>query len=254
MLTDASILIIEDDPLLAEQISQTLIRKGYKVAGRATNLEMALKVMKKEKPDLALIDIKLDGPEDGIATAKELLKIKWMPIIYITGDSIMEVVERSKSTFPAAFLEKPLRPKELLVQIDLALHNFNEGNLPSGATAGSDELFVLSNKSYIRIKPTEILYIEADHIYSRLFLTREGFDRLYPKTAFRPVHISMGLGNVLRQLPTHFYRLSRSLVINPERIDRLDSNYLFMGDHKIDIPESSRSALLARLKIRGSDR
>lgn len=250
MVTEASILIIEDDPLLAEQISQTVIRQGYSVAGKATNLEMALKVMKKHKPDLALIDIKLDGPEDGVVTAKELLKINRIPIIYITGDSMMEVVERSKSTFPAAFLEKPLRPKELLVQIELALHNFNEGNLPSGV-ATSDELFVLSNKSYVRIKPNEILYIEADHIYSRVFLTPEGFERLYPKTAFRPIHISIGLGNVLRQLPANFYRLSRSLVINPERIDRLDSNHLFMGDHKIDIPESGRSALLARLKIRG---
>lgn len=244
-----TILIIEDDPVFAEQIKQSLLREGYSVSGIAVNLPTALESMKKHSPDLALIDIKLDGPEDGITTAKELLKLKWIPIIYITGDLLSKAVERSKSTFPAAFLEKPLRAKELSVQIEIALHNFNEGNLPSPAPSIAEQLFVLADKNYVRIKQSEILFIKADRIYANIFLTNSEFQRLYPRNNYRPVHASMNMGSIFQQLSMNFYRVSRSLVINSERIDRLGPKCIIMENHEITIPDGSRTALLTRLNI-----
>lgn len=249
MLREQAVLIVEDDPLLAEQIKQSLQKEGYTISGSASNLEDAVRIIKNNKTDLALVDIHLDGPEDGIATAKELLKIKWIPIIYITGDSMAESVERSKSTFPAAFLEKPLRINEMCVQIELALHNFQDKKQPSPAPSTSDHVFVLSDKNYIRIKQSEILFLQADRIYCRLFLTKKGFERVYPKTSYRPIHISMSMGHIFRQLPDHFYRLSRSLVVNLELVDRIGTTFLILEDHEIAIPEGSRNALMARLGV-----
>ena len=117
MKLGTTILIVENDNLLAETIRQSLLKDGFDVCGIAGSLKSAVDLMRKHPVDLALIDIKLDGPEDGIATAKELLKIKWIPIIYITGDSLLTALERSKDTFPAAFLEKPLRTRELFAQM-----------------------------------------------------------------------------------------------------------------------------------------
>lgn len=249
MSKEHSILIVEDDPLLAEQIAQSLEKEGYTITGCAWDMMEAIRLMKSRKTDLALIDIHLDGPEDGIATAKELLKIKWIPIIYVTGESLIHAVERSKSTFPAAFLEKPLRLSEMCVQIDLALHNFPDRRQSSPAPSISDQLFVLSDKNYIRIKQSEILFLQADRIYCRLFLSKKGFERTYPKSAYRAIHLSMSMGHLFRQLPSHFYRISRSLVVNLELIDRIGTTFFVLEDHEIAIPEGSRSELMSRLGV-----
>ena len=249
MKLGTTILIVENDNLLAETIRQSLLKDGFDVCGIAGSLKSAVDLMRKHPVDLALIDIKLDGPEDGIATAKELLKIKWIPIIYITGDSLLTALERSKDTFPAAFLEKPLRTRELFAQIDLALHNFHSGNLPSSVRQPSDHIFVLSQKGYIRIKQNEILYILADRIYAKIYLTTEASSRIYPERQYDHVHASMNLGRIFRQLSPNFYQLSRSLVVNLDYVDRIDSHQLLIANREITIPDGSRAALMNRLGV-----
>ena len=249
MSSVTNILIVENDSLIAENIKSSLQKDGFNISGVAVNFKNAVDSMKKQPADLAVIDIRLDGPEDGISTAKELLKIKWIPIIYITGESLRKSAERSKNTFPAAFLEKPLRMTELSVQIDLALHNFRAGNLPAAESQNADHIFVHSQKGYIRIRQEEILYMTADRIYSKLFLTEAGFQRLHPGRPYTFVHVSMNLGRVFRQLSSQFYQLSRSVVVNLDFIDRIDSENLFIADHQLPIPEGTRQVLMNRLGI-----
>jgi DNA-binding LytR/AlgR family response regulator len=247
-----SLLIVEDDPLLAGQIRQSLMREGYDISGVATSFDEAVALMQKKPADLAVIDIKLQGPEDGVATARELQKIRWIPVIYITGEPAARVVERS-------FLEKPLRTRELLVQIDLALHNFHEGNIPAGlrqaltqpdaASAEQEDIFVLTDRTYFRVKQSEILYLKADRIYSWVYLSQEGIARIGPKNKDGSLHVSMSMGRILSRLSSNFYRLSRSLVINVEHIDRLGTDSLYMEDKRIDLPEGGRKALMTRLGV-----
>lgn len=249
MSSGTNILIVENDSLIAENIKSSLLKEGFNITGIAGNFKNAVDCMKKQAADLAVIDIRLDGPEDGISTAKELLKIKWIPIIYITGESLRKSAEKSKNTYPAAFLEKPLRMSELTVQIELALHNFHAGNLPVAESKNADHIFVHSQKGYIRIRQEEILYLTADRIYSKLFLTEAGFQRLYPGRPYNFIHISMNLGRIFRQLSAQFFQLSRSVVINLDFIDRIDSQNLFIADHQLPIPDGTRQVLMNRLGI-----
>ncbi|WP_439556676.1 LytR/AlgR family response regulator transcription factor [Dyadobacter sp.] len=250
MSVAAKILIVEDNPLLSKHLEVDLGGKGFSISGVARNLTEAVFIMKKQSADLALIDMKLDGPEDGIATAQELLRIKWIPIIYITGeDAYEEIAERSQSTYPAAFLEKPVRSNELVVQINLALHNFQAGNLPAAKANQTEHIVFFTDKEHIQVKQNNILFIEADGPYARLYLTTEEFVKLYPGKTYNYIHISPNIGRIFPELKPTFFKLSRKHVINLDHITRMSASQIVMGNHIIPIPEGRRPELIAELNV-----
>ncbi|WP_020601600.1 response regulator [Spirosoma spitsbergense] len=248
METPLQILIVEDEPLMVAEIEESLLKAGYQVCGQATSYETALKAMKQTQPDLVLVDIKLDGPADGITTVKELMRIKWVPVIYLTGNADKETLNRAKSTFPAAFLYKPFRMRELSAQIDLAMHNFYAGTI-AGAPDLPDHTFLPIGSGYIRVVKAEIQYLKADRGNSELYLTTAGYYRIYPDKPYRAIIISLNLGKLIPYLSTGFYQLSRSIVINLAYLDRIESNRLYIGSQEIPIPDGARKPLIDRLQV-----
>jgi DNA-binding LytR/AlgR family response regulator len=233
------ILIIEDDLLIAIDIQEKLERAGYKITGIARTYQQAMAAITQQLPDLALVDISLHGSTaDGITTAQELLNYHSMPIIYLTGQSEREVIQRAKLTHPAAFLLKPYNTRELIIQIELACSNF-ERIAPS---SGSETVYLPSNKGYIQLAKKDVLYMEADGAYVKVFAIHETQPRLY----------SMNLGHISRYfLSDNFYRLSRSILINLSYLERLEANQLWMKGlpYSLSMPETKRAELLKRLVI-----
>lgn len=248
MDTPLRVLIVEDDLFMATDMEENLVKAGYIICGKATNFDEAVRLMKLNLPDILLVDIKLNGPADGITTVKELMRIKWVPIIYITGSSETETFNRAKSTFPAAFLHKPFRIRELSAQIDLAMHNFYAGNI-NGAPELPDHTFLPTGSGYIRVIKSEIQFVKADRGNTELFLTTSGFHRIYPTKAYQAINVSLNLGKLVPYLSGGFYQLSRSLVINLNYLDRIESNRLYIGAQEITIPEGARKPLIDRLQV-----
>jgi two-component system, response regulator PdtaR len=245
-----SILIVEDDFILAERISFDLAKEGYSVCGVANNLQTANTLLRKHKVSLALVDIGLGMPEDGIVISKELLKFKPIPIIYITGDTSDKTVEKCKPTNPAAFLTKPLNMKELIIQIGLAIHNFEQSSSPFfNRNNLSDNIYIPSDMGFSRIKKNEILYIEADRVCSDLYLTVESFKRMFPKKDYEAIRLGINLGKVLDKLPSNFYKISRSTAINLDHIELIGKTNILIGSRDIDIPSGKRARLLEQLDI-----
>lgn len=242
------VLIVEDDLIMAIYMEESLMQSGYSICGRATNYEDAVQLMKQHLPDIVLMDISLHGPADGITTARELMRIKWVPIIYVTGSTEAETFNRAKSTFPAAFLHKPLRMRELAAQIDLAMHNFYAGNI-KGAPELPDHTFLPTGSGYIRVVKSEIQFVKADRGSAELYLTKAGFERIYPAKAYQPISIALSLGKLIPYLSGGFYQLSRSVIINLDYLDRIESNRLFINAHEIAIPEGARKPLIDRLRV-----
>lgn len=191
MTSSAFILIIEDDPIVARQIIHTLKSSGLNDTGVAVNRKQALEMTKERSPLLAIIDIKLENSENGIVIAKELTRIQWLPVIFITGTAMEEVLDKVVETNPVAFLEKPLRSNELTAHVKLALKKTFDEKSRFAHGASNGQLFVLSDRHYLRIKHEEILYIQGDRIYATVYLTKEEFNRLYPNApAYRGTHVS----------------------------------------------------------------
>ena len=204
--------------------------------------------MKQQLPDIVLMDITLNGPADGIVTAKELMRIKWVPIIYLTGSTEDETFHRAKSTFPAAFLHKPIRIRELAAQIDLAMHNFYAGNI-KGAPALPDHTFLPTGSGYIRVVKSEIQFIKADRGSTELYLTKSGYERIFPAKSYQAIDIALNLGKLIPYLSDGFYQLSRSVIINLDYLDRIESNRLFISSHELPIPDGARKPLIDRLQV-----
>jgi DNA-binding response OmpR family regulator len=81
------VLIVEDDLLIAETLRDGVRLSGYRCCGIARDLDQALSLARETRPDLAIIDINLGAPPDGIAVARRLLEIGPIAILFLTGDS-----------------------------------------------------------------------------------------------------------------------------------------------------------------------
>lgn len=113
------ILIVEDEFIVANALRLTLEQAGYSVNGIVATVEEADENMKKRKPDLVLLDIRLEGKSSGIDLARRL-RAENIPFIYLSANSSQKVLEEAKTTEPYGFLLKPFREKDLLVTLDIA--------------------------------------------------------------------------------------------------------------------------------------
>ncbi len=119
------VLVVENERLLAKDVSRQLTEIGYNVVGQAATGERAVEIAKASGPDLVLMDVKLDGPMDGIEAARLIKEATDAAIVYLTGYSDPETVERLKETNPHAYLSKPVSPMDLARTIDIALYKLH---------------------------------------------------------------------------------------------------------------------------------
>jgi DNA-binding LytR/AlgR family response regulator len=237
-----NILIVEDDVITANDIRETLEKAGHHITAIARTYQEAISALKRQPSNLAILDIRLEGSAaDGIITAKELLTIHRMPIIYLTASSETETFQRAKETLPAAYLLKPFRHAELALQVELAYHHYRVNQKPS-ISPDTESLFLPINKGYESISKADVIFLQAEGAYVNIFLREKE----------TPLLLSMNLGYLSQYFDApNFYRLSRSLLINLKYVERLEGSSLFMRNHKLplQIPENSRAELMKKLAV-----
>ncbi len=117
-----SILIVEDEFIVAENLRMKLKQQGYNVAGVVASGEEALRVFTGCYPQLILMDIQLQGSMDGIQTAEAIQSRYDVPIVYLTAHSDRATLARAKLSGPLGYILKPYDDRELVTQIELALY------------------------------------------------------------------------------------------------------------------------------------
>src|SRR5688572_24186338 len=122
MLSKAAILIVEDSFIVAYHLQTTLESEGYRVLGTEDSGEKALAFLEKQRPDLILMDIMLNGDLDGIETARAIKGKYNLPVIYITALTDKDTIQRAKITEPFGFLTKPFEDREIFTVIEMALY------------------------------------------------------------------------------------------------------------------------------------
>ncbi len=120
----ARILIVEDESIVAFDLSSRLEAMGFKVIGIASNGVTAIEIAKKELPDMVLMDIMLGGEIDGIETAKKINESNFIPVIYLTAYSDPGTLERAKLSEPFGYILKPFEEQELRSTIEMALYKY----------------------------------------------------------------------------------------------------------------------------------
>ncbi|QSE97585.1 response regulator [Fulvivirga lutea] len=154
------ILIVEDAQLIAVHLQKILQNANYEVIGRAANYEEAIAICKKSTPDLALMDIMIDGDKDGIETAIELKEKYNLPIIYLTALTDGSTIERAKKTNPYGYIMKPFQEEQVVTFLEMAIHKYTVEN----KLRESEEKF----KAAVGSISDALLFVEEDFTVSYL--------------------------------------------------------------------------------------
>lgn len=244
---DPKILMVEDDMIIAADISMQLTKSGYEVIGICTTGEDALKTIENNRPDLILMDIVLTGKMNGIEAAKAILENFQIPLIFLTSNSDDATFQEAITTKPYAFISKPFQKSDLERTIKLTLKRIavEQESTPVNevtdhVSAMNDRLFIRSKGQMVKVLLSEILYVEADRNYCKVNTEKQSY------------LLSVPLRNIETQLPSDkFIRVHRSFVVNLQRIDAISEYHEFLTIQSCQIPVARRTKeeVIKRLKM-----
>lgn len=238
-----NILVVEDDRLLAWDLQKTLENAGHTAVRVVKNIPDALACLDEKHPDLIFLDLFLEGNQDGLEIAREVLKRKRIPIIILTGSTDNTNFERVKNVFlPAAYLTKPFNPPDIPRLVELTWKNFRKDDITPEPFVLEDTVFLPVEKRYEKFIKSEVICIQ----------TQKGTHSVHVSEAYRkaprPVNLSIGHVEPYFDLP-YFFKLSRSVIVNLNFIDHIESAGVKLQgiDNLLPVPDSTRAELMRRL-------
>ncbi len=206
------ILIVEDEVLISEHLKRIVQNLGHRALDICGDHKEAMELLKTETPDLAFLDIRMNGTDEGLEVAK-FLRTKDIPFIFITSFSDKETLKKAVNQHPLGYVLKPFTKEEIKEQ----LHFLEEEITARFLTLGS-----VNNKERIVIK--EILWLHSENVYVEVQCT----DKL---------HVHRGkLNEIHATLPAHlFARTSQSHVVNLAHVISVSSDSVFLGENEIPL-------------------
>lgn len=123
-MTNAKILVVEDEGIVAKDIQIRLKKFGYDVPFIASSGVEAIEKVTEMSPDLVLMDIRIKGDIDGVDTARQILNQYSIPVVYLTAYADDRTLDRAKLTDPSGYLLKPFKERELYTAIEIALAKY----------------------------------------------------------------------------------------------------------------------------------
>jgi DNA-binding LytR/AlgR family response regulator len=210
------ILVVEDKPLIAENLKLTLEDLGYEVAHLCYTFTQAVSAISSGTIDLALLDIHLGSKnpdENGIALGQLIQKTSGTPFIFLTAYSDLETIRTATQLGPSGYLIKPVNPATVFAAVQSAIQNNLNARKAVAEEEAPDYFFLKLGDKNHRIMWNEIYCIEAGKNYVKLQVA--GGQMEYP--------IRGSMTFVLEELlPKHlekqFIRISRSESLNLKHI------------------------------------
>lgn len=231
------ILIVEDDMIIAANISLQLANLGYEVTGIETKAEEAIHHALETKPDMILMDIQLKGNSNGIYAAHAIRKYLDIPLIYLTANVDNATFEKAKDTHPYAFIAKPFTNLNLERTIALVEDKVKEkrGKISSENTfvdSQEDRIFIRNSNKLIKVMLEDILYVEADRNYCKIITQAHTYMVVSP------------MNKLCEKIePWHFVRVHRSFVVNFSKLDAVAESFVEVKGKLIPIGKQYKEDL-----------
>lgn len=249
-MAKTSILVVEDESIVAKDIQVSLKKLGYTVPGVENTGEDAIDSAGSYKPDLILMDIMLKGEISGIEAAEQIKNRYQIPVIFLTAYADESTLSKAKVTEPYGYIIKPFKEIDLHTSIEMALYKHSkeqdvrkERDLYSSIVldkAVDDCIFVKSNSRLVKVKTKDIYFVEALKDYVIIFTVDGKFT----------VHSTMK--DMLSKLnASEFLRVHRSYIVRVDKIVAIEQSNLVIEDDKKIIPigGSYKDELHSRLKF-----
>lgn len=212
-MNKVKIYILEDEIITQELLKQTLENLGLAVCGMATNALTALEEITALKPDLAILDIKVEGTETGIWLGNKLD----IPFVFLTAFNDNETIKSAIKTQPAGYLVKPFNTRELYIAIELALSKIKN----------NAQLVVKEKDRNTIVAINDILYAKKEDQYITLYL--RDTQKLIRAT----------IADFLKQAGcSNFMQVHRSYLINTTHITSFNNKTINLGEFKVPVSKS----------------
>ena len=240
-----TILIVEDEMIIAANISLQLTNLGYEVTGIIPRGEEVMEHLNQNSPDIILMDINLKGNLDGIEIASLIQKSYKIPIIFLTANTDETHFNRAKTTNPYGFISKPFKKLDLQRAIELTIIRIQEeSSIEKKLELKNDEPFILSDCIFVRshdkmvkVFIIDILYIEAERNYCKIHCKDK--EHL----------LVMTLKDVEEKLTSKkFLRIHRSFIVNLSHIDEIATNHVVIAKKAIPLSTELKKQLLLHIQ------
>lgn len=221
------VLIVEDEVLIARSIASFLDKHDYIVTGLCISMDDVKASIPHDVPDIALLDIRISGDEDGIDVARYINE--YYPetiIIFLTSQYDVQTLKAASEVRSDGYITKPIQYTTLFATMEMTL-----------AQRTPLDLTLSSSTEVYKIPYKEILYIEADHVYIRIH-----------RLAKTPLLYRMSLSEIEDRLPRdQFLRIHRSTIINKEHAKEVHHSTVLVGDTTLKVSRSYQQEVRRRL-------
>ena len=152
------IVIGEDEILVAEHLSDIVTSFKHKVVGIANSKTAIIDIIKKTRPDLVLLDIRMENRFDGIEIAEHISHNYAIPFIFITAYSDKEIIEKALPTKPSGYIIKPFKPVDVYTAIHIAADKFRNKKT-------DNYLIIKDGYKHIKVFLFKIIFLKSDNNY-----------------------------------------------------------------------------------------
>jgi response regulator NasT len=119
------VVIAEDEAIVRLDLKEIMEEEGYEVVGETGRGDEAVELVRRHKPDLAILDVKMPGM-DGLSAAREINSERLCAVLILTAFSQRDLIEQARNAGALAYLVKPFQKSELLPAIEMAIGRFAE--------------------------------------------------------------------------------------------------------------------------------
>ncbi len=251
-MSKSNILIVEDESIVAKDIQHSLKKLGYTVVEICSNGEDAIRIVEELKPNLVLMDIMLKGDMTGIEAAAQIREKFNIPVIYLTAYADESTLNKAKVSEPYGYIIKPFKEIDLHTSIEMAIYkheketdlkkerDFLYSIVENKESKDKDLIFVKSNSRLVKVKSTDIYFVEAlkDYVV------------INTETAKFTIHSTMK--EIEKKLSSNdFIRVHRSFIVRTHKIVAIEQPNLILENDKklIPIGGSYKEELSKRLNL-----
>jgi DNA-binding LytR/AlgR family response regulator len=249
-MSKKKILIVEDEAIVAKDISVCLEKIGYEVLGTFSKAEKAIEYLQEENPDLILMDIMLGGGMSGIEASANIKEKYDIPVVFLTAYADEKTISKAKVTEPYGYVIKPFKEIDLRTSIEMALYKFKKemekiagievSGFKQSDSVSREFIYVKSNSKLVKVQNENILFVEALKDYVIIHTAEERFT----------IHSTMK--DIEKKLPSElFMRVHRSYILNLKKIKSIESAIVMLeeSDKKVPIGGSFKDDLFKRLNL-----
>jgi DNA-binding LytR/AlgR family response regulator len=224
------VLIVEDEPLIAEDVSDILKELGYQVVGMAESLEEVQELLDDGLEfDIVLEDVQIIGEADGIEVAEYIRSRRDVHIVFVTSFSDDITIKRIRSAQPAGYIVKPYKKEDIKTTLALISSPISNNKQPENKLK---DILVKDGLEYVKIPVDSINFLEAADNYCEVHTDEKRY------------LLSLTLKATLDKLPSSvFKRCHRSFAINIHKIDRVGATYILVSGKEIPFNEAFKKEL-----------